>query len=100
MNISPVSRLSHSQTSSLKRSAEKTIDSSRRVLAFTAPGATLLSCKCLEEVHSGDTLYSTLEIVDLSKEGPNGLVTKKVTVFNPRKQFVLLGEHKYLLKRA
>lgn len=85
-----------------------------QVLAFTAPGATLfphyigevfiafteLSCKFLEEVHSGDTLYSTLEIVDLSKEGPNGLVTTKVTVFNQRKQIVLLGEHKYLLKTA
>src|SRR6185295_4168997 len=47
-----------------------------QVLAFTAPGATLfphyigevfislteLSCKFLKEVHSGDTLYSSLEI--------------------------------------
>jgi acyl dehydratase len=85
-----------------------------QVLAFTAPGATLfphyigevfiafteLSCKFLEEVHSGDTLYSTLEIVNLSKEGPHGLVTTMVTVFNQRKQIVLLGEHKYLLKTA
>ena len=85
-----------------------------QVLAFTAPGATLfpqyigdvfiafteLSCKFLKEVHSGDTLYSSLEIIDLSKQGPNGLVTTKVTVFNQRKELVLLGEHKYLLKAS
>ena len=83
-----------------------------QVLAFTAPGATLfphyigevfiaftdLSCKFLREVHSGDTLYSSLEIIDLSKEGSNGVVTAKVTVFNQREELVLLGEHKYLLK--
>jgi len=83
-----------------------------QVLAFTAPGATMfphyigevfiafteLSCKFLKEVHSGDTLYSSLEIIDLSKQGPNGLVTTKVTVFNQRNELVLLGEHKYLLQ--
>jgi acyl dehydratase len=62
-------------------------------IAFTE-----LSCKFLKEVHSGDTLYSSLEIIDLSKQGPNGLVTTKVTVFNQRKELVLLGEHKYLLQ--
>ena len=85
-----------------------------QVLAFTAPGATMfphyigevfiafteLSCKFLKEVHSGDTLYSSLEIIDLSKQGPNGLVTTKVKVFNQRKELVLLGEHKYLLKAS
>jgi len=85
-----------------------------QVLAFTAPGATLFpqyigdvfiafteaSCKFLKEVHAGDTLYSSLEIIDLSKQGPNGLVTTKVTVFNQRKELVLLGEHKYLLKAS
>jgi hypothetical protein len=50
--------------------------------------------------HSGDTWYSMLEIVDLSKERPNGLVTTKVTMFNQRIQFVALKEHKYLLKTA
>src|ERR1700735_4240799 len=67
-----------------------------QVLAFTAPGATLfphfigevfiafieLSCKFLKEVHSGDTLYPALEIVELSTEGSNGIVTTSVTVFN------------------
>jgi acyl dehydratase len=85
-----------------------------QVLAFTAPGATLfphyigevfiafteLSCKLLKEVHSGDTLYSALEIVELATQGVNGLVTTSVTVFNQRNELVLSGEHKYLLKTA
>jgi acyl dehydratase len=85
-----------------------------QVLAFTAPGATLfphyigevfiafteLSCKFLKEVHSGDTLYSALEIVELATQGVNGLVTTSVTVFNQRNELVLSGEHKYLLKTA
>ena len=64
-------------------------------IAFTE-----LSCKFLKEVHSGDTLYSSLEIIDLSEQGLNGLVTTKVTVFNQRNELVLLGEHKYLLKAS
>jgi acyl dehydratase len=83
-----------------------------QVLAFTAPGATLfphyigevfiafteLSCKFLKEVHAGDTLYPALEIVGLDTQGPNGVVTTRVTVFNQRKELVLSGLHKYLLK--
>ena len=85
-----------------------------QVLAFTAPGATLfphyigevfiafteLSCKFLKEVHAGDTLYPALEIVALTTEGSNGLVTTSVSVFNQRSELVLSGEHKYLLKAA
>ncbi len=83
-----------------------------QVLAFTAPGATLfphyigevfiafteLSCKFLKEVHSGDTLYPAREIVNLEKDGVNGLVTTAVSIFNQRKELILLGQHKYLLK--
>ena len=83
-----------------------------QVLAFTAPGATLfphyigegfiafteLSCKFLKEVHAGDTLYSTLEIIDLARERENGIVTTGVTVFNQKGELVLSGWHKYLLK--
>src|SRR6476620_502577 len=85
-----------------------------QVLAFSAPGATLfphyigevfiafteLSCKFLKEVHSGDTLYPALEIINLTEQGPYCLVTTKVTVFNQRNELVLLGEHKYLLKAS
>ena len=83
-----------------------------QVLAFTAPGATLfphyigesfiafieLSCSFLKEVHSGDTLYSALEIVNLERKGSDGVVTTAVTVHNQRNELVLSGHHKYLLK--
>ena len=83
-----------------------------QVLAFTAPGATLfphyigevfiafteLSCSFLKEVHAGDTLYSELEIVNLTPAGQNGLVETKVSVHNQRGELVLSGMHKYLLK--
>jgi acyl dehydratase len=85
-----------------------------QVLAFSAPGATLfphyigevfiafteLSCKFLKEVHSGDTLYPALEIINLTPQGDRGLVTTKVTIHNQRRELVLLGEHKYLLKAS
>jgi len=85
-----------------------------QVLAFSAPGATFfphyigevfiafteLSCKFLKEVHSGDTLYPALEIINLTPQGDTGLVTTKVTIHNQRGELVLLGEHKYLLKAS
>jgi acyl dehydratase len=85
-----------------------------QVLAFTAPGATLfphyigevfvaftdLSCKFWKEVHTGDTLYPALEIVELSTQEGGGLVTTSVTVFNQRKELVLSGRHTYLLRTA
>jgi len=85
-----------------------------QVLAFTAPGATLfphyigevfvafteLACKFHKEVHSGDTLYSALEIVALDKDGSHGIVTTAVTIFNQREELVLSGQHKYLLNLA
>ena len=84
-----------------------------QVLAFTAPGATLFpqyigdvfiafseaSCKFLKEVHAGDTLYSALEIVALTPQGDSGRVTTRATVHNQRGELVLLGEHKYVLRR-
>lgn len=84
-----------------------------QVLAFTAPGATLLphyfgnifmsflelSCQFLKEVHAGDTLYSSLTITDLTPQEDKGIVTTKVTVYNQKSELVLEGQHKYLLKR-
>jgi acyl dehydratase len=83
-----------------------------QVLAFSAPGATLfphyigesfiafteVSCKFLKEVHSGDTLYPALEIVDLATEDDKGTVTTAVTIHNQRGELVLAGQHKYMLK--
>ena len=83
-----------------------------QVLAFTAPGATLfphyigevfiaftgLSCQFLKEVHSGDTLYSALEIRELIPNGKTGTVIAGVSVYNQRGELVLSGEHQYLLR--
>jgi acyl dehydratase len=83
-----------------------------QVLAFTAPGATLLphnfgaifiaftelSAKFLVEVHAGDTLYSALEIVDLKPLEGKGEVTTNVTIHNQDGALVLSGTHKYLLR--
>jgi acyl dehydratase len=85
-----------------------------QVLAFTAPGATLLphnfgaifiaftelSAKFLVEVHAGDTLYSALEIVGLKPMGDKGEVATDVTVHNQKGELVLSGTHKYLLRTA
>lgn len=85
-----------------------------QVLAFTAPGATLLphnfgsifiaftglSVKFLKEVHSGDTLYPALEIISLTPNGDTGEVTTSVTVHNQNGDLVLSGEHTYLLRTA
>lgn len=84
-----------------------------QVLAFTAPGATLLphyfgnvfvsfleqSCRFLKEVHSGDTLYSSLMITNLEPKGDLGVVTTEVNVYNQKSELVLQGQHKYLLRR-
>jgi len=85
-----------------------------QVLAFTAPGATLfphyigdvfiaftsLSCEFLKEVHSGDTLYPAIEIIELIDEGVTGTVVTRATVYNQNKQLVLKGEHRYKLKNT
>jgi acyl dehydratase len=85
-----------------------------QVLAFTAPGATLLphnfgavfiaftelSVKFLAEVHAGDTLYPALEIAELQPLGEKGEVTTNVTLHNQDGVLVLSGQHKYLLKTS
>ena len=84
-----------------------------QVLAFTAPGATLfphyigavfisfleLSCSFLKEVHLGDTLYPTLEIIELIPQQDKGIVTTRAAVHNQHGELVLAGQHKYLLSR-
>lgn len=54
----------------------------------------------LNEDFALDTLYSALEIVDLTPQGDTGTVTTKVTVYNQRGELVLSGRHKYLLKTS
>lgn len=84
-----------------------------QLLAFTAPGATLLphtfgaifiaftkvSAEFLAEVHEGDTLYPSLQILELAPGPAQGEVTTDVTVHNQRGDQVLSGRHTYLLRR-
>jgi len=46
----------------------------------------------------GDTLYTALEIVELSTEGDKGLVTMAITIFNQRSELVLSGQQTFVLK--
>jgi acyl dehydratase len=83
-----------------------------QVLAFTAAGAGLfphvigealigfveVSAKFLKPVYPGDTLYSALEIVELTPQRTTGLVTMRATVHNQKSELVLEGVHKYLVK--
>ena len=64
-------------------------------IAFTS-----VSCKFLAEVHSGDTLYPQLELIDLAPHGDAGQVTTRATVHSQHGQLVLDGDHTYLLKTA
>jgi acyl dehydratase len=84
-----------------------------QVLAFTAPGATLLpqsigevfiaftevAARFLGEVHAGDTLYPALTITALAPhDDGTGTVTTVATVHNQRGEIVLYGHHAYLLR--
>jgi acyl dehydratase len=57
------------------------------------------SCTILAEVHSGDTLYSALTITGLEPKGDDGIVVTAVTVHKQRRQLMVSGQHKYLLRR-
>lgn len=83
-----------------------------QVLAFTAAGAGLfphvigesligfidVHAKFLKPVYLGDTLYPALEIVDLIPQRTTGIVVMRATVHNQKRELVLEGTHKYLLK--
>jgi acyl dehydratase len=83
-----------------------------QVLAFTAAGAGLfphvigealigfveVSAKFLKGVYPGDTLYPALEITELTPQRTTALVTMRATVHNQKRELVLDGVHKYLLK--
>jgi len=83
-----------------------------QVLAFSAPGATLFthyvgesllslssaSATFVRDSFVGDTLYTALEIVELSTEGDKGLVTMAITIFNQRSELVLSGQQTFVLK--
>ena len=85
-----------------------------QVLAFTAAGAGLfphvigecligfieVSAKFLKGVYRGDTLYPALEITELVPQRTTGIVTMRATVHDQKRELVLDGVHRYLLKLA
>lgn len=83
-----------------------------QVLSFTAAGAGLfphvigeklvgfidVSAKFLKPVYAGDTLYPALEITELTKQKTTGIVAMRATVHNQKRELVLDGVHRYLMR--
>lgn len=83
-----------------------------QVLSFTAAGAGLfphvigesligfieVNAKFLKAVFPGDTLYPALTISELVPQRTTGIVAMRATVHNQKRELVLDGTHKYLLK--
>ena len=57
------------------------------------------SAKFLKPVYRGDTIYPTLEIVDLIPRKTTGIIILRTTVHNQHRQIVLEGEQKMLVKK-
>ncbi|HYM30334.1 MAG TPA: MaoC family dehydratase [Candidatus Cybelea sp.] len=84
-----------------------------QVLSHTAAGAGIfphvigesligfveVSARFLKGVYAGDTLYPMLEIVDLKAQRTTGVATLRATIHNQRRELVLDGTHKYLLRK-
>lgn len=84
-----------------------------QVLAFSAAGAgsfpheigdSLIgfveqSSKFLKGVYVGDTLYPALTITALTPQRTTGVVVMASTIHNQKRELVLTGEHKYLLRK-
>jgi acyl dehydratase len=84
-----------------------------QTLIHTAPGAGLFpflveeslvgfleqSSRFLKPVFADDTLYPALEVAELSAGRTTGVVTLRSTVFNQRRELVLEGMQKFLIRR-
>ncbi len=84
-----------------------------QTLVQTAPGAGLFpflvedclvgfieqSSKFLKPVFTGDTLYSALEIEELTPGRTTGVLGFRTTIHNQRRELVLEGKQRYLLKK-
>jgi acyl dehydratase len=83
-----------------------------QVLSFTAAGAGLfphvigekligfieVNAKFLKAVHPGDTLYPALTISELVRQNTTGIVAMRATVHNQKRELVLDGVHRYLMR--
>ena len=84
-----------------------------QTLIHTAPGAGLFpflvedslvgfleqSSRFLKPVYVGDTIYPALEVTELAPGRSTGAVTLASTVFNQRRELVLEGLQKFLIRR-
>jgi acyl dehydratase len=84
-----------------------------QTLIHTAPGAGLFpflvedsligfleqSSKFLKPVYAGDTIYPALEVSELLPGRTTGVVALHSTVFNQRRELVLDGLQKFLIRR-
>jgi len=84
-----------------------------QTLVHTAPGAGLFphlveeslvgfleqSSRFLKPVYTDDTIYPTLEVVELTPGRTTGVVTLRSTVHNQRHELVLEGMQKFLIRR-
>ena len=57
------------------------------------------SSRFLKPVHSGDTLYPALEIVELAPNRSTGVIAIRSTVHNQRSELVMEGTQRYLLRK-
>ena len=57
------------------------------------------SSQFLKPVYAGDTIYPALEVTELVPGRTTGVVTLRSTVFNQRKELVLEGMQKFLVRR-
>jgi len=84
-----------------------------QTLIHTAPGAGMFpfmveeslvgfleqSSRFLKSVYAGDTIYPALEVRDLTPGRTTGVVTLESTIFNQRRDLVLEGMQKFLLRK-
>jgi acyl dehydratase len=57
------------------------------------------SSKFIKGVYPGDTLYPELTITALVPQRTTGIVVFAATIHNQKRELVLTGEHKYLLRK-
>lgn len=84
-----------------------------QTLIHTAPGAGMFpfiveeslvgfieqSSRFLKPVFADDTIYPALEVTELTGGRTTGVVTLRSTVFNQRRELVLEGMQKFLIRR-
>ncbi len=84
-----------------------------QTLIHTAPGAGLFpflveeslvgfleqSSRFLKPVYAGDTIYPALEVAELVPGHTTGVVVLRSTVFNQRRELVLEGMQKFLIRK-